>query len=48
MTKMIQLEQEAKENNEKLQKKIDALIKNLQAAMKENVKRLKGEDLKVL
>ena len=47
MEQRIQLEQEVKEKNEKLQKKIDVRIKKLQDAMKSNTKRLKGEELKV-
>ena len=44
----IQLEKNSKEKNENLQKKIDARIKKLQAVMKETMKRLKGEELKVV
>ena len=47
MEQRIQLEQEVKEKNEKLQKKIDVRIKKLQDEMKSNTKRLKGEELKV-
>ena len=46
-THRIQLEQEAKEKNENLQKNINVWIKNIQAAIKENTKRLKAEELKV-
>ena len=44
----IQLEKEAKENNGKTQNTIYVRIKKLQAAMKENIKILKGEELKVM
>ena len=42
----IQLEQEAKENTERLQKKIDVWIKKLQYAIKASTKILKGEEFK--
>ena len=44
----IQLEQEAKEKNENLQKKNYARNNNSWAAMKSNTKRLRGEELKLL
>ena len=44
----IQLKQNPKENNENLRKNINARIKKLQAAIKLNTKRLKGEELEVV
>ena len=47
MEQRIQLQEEAKDKNKNFQKKINAMIKNIQAATKANTKRLKLEKLKV-